>query len=105
MVGLPQCCDRSGAKFTIEHVLLCKKDGLVVGRHNNIKAETGGIVIQALGSNRVCNEPKIMTCRKAPDAQMPRSAQTPLPSRVESDPPLPTLIHHSTFFPIPWAIF
>ena len=41
IVNLPRCCDGCGAKFPIKHALACKKGGLVVGRHNEVKAETG----------------------------------------------------------------
>ena len=41
LVDLSKYCDRCGAKFTIERALACKKDGLVVGRNNEVKAETG----------------------------------------------------------------
>ena len=58
---LPCKCDGCGAKFTVEHALACKKGGLVVGRHDEVKAELGSIAMQALGSNRVRDEPKIQT--------------------------------------------
>lgn len=40
LVDLPKCCDSFGTKFIIEHALACKKGGLVVGHHNELKAET-----------------------------------------------------------------
>ena len=57
-MNLLKCCDNYGAKFTIKHELACKKGILVVGRQNEVKVETGGILIQALSSNRVRNKPK-----------------------------------------------
>ena len=89
LVDLPRCCDGCGAKFTIKHVLACKKVGLVAGRHNEVKAETDSIAIQALGSNMVHNEPKIITCCNTPNARMPVSARTQPPFRVESTPSSP----------------
>ena len=86
LVDLPRCCDGYGTKFTTKHTVACKKGGLVVSRHNEIKAETGGIAIQALGSNRVRDEPKVITCRDTPNAQMPVSAQAHPPSRAGPDP-------------------
>ena len=67
LLDLPKYCDGCGAKFTIKHALACKKGGLVVGRYNEVKAETGDTAIQALGSNRVHNKPKIITCCNTPD--------------------------------------
>ena len=58
---LPESCDGYGANLTIKHTLACKNGGLVVSRHNKVEEESGGIVIQSLGSNMVCNEPKIIT--------------------------------------------
>ena len=51
LVDKPQYCEGCGTKFTINHVIACKKDGLVVGRYNEVKADTDRIAIQALGSN------------------------------------------------------
>ena len=77
---LLKCCDGCGAKFTIEHALVCKKGGLVVSLHNEVKAETGGIAIQALGNNRVRDKPKFIICCGTPVARMSNSAYTRPPS-------------------------
>ena len=68
LVNLSQFVDGCGAKFTIEHALACKKYGLAVGRHNEVKIETGGIAIQELDSNQVRNKLNTVTCRNTPNA-------------------------------------
>ena len=87
LVDLPRCCNGYGAKFLIEHALACKKGGLIVDQHNEVKAETGRIAIQALGSNRVRNEPNIITCCDTWDVLMPTSTRThpPLEQGVSED--------------------
>ena len=67
LIDLPKCYDSYGAKFTIKYALACKKGGLVLGHHNEVKAETGGISIQLLVNNRVWDKPKIITCCDTPD--------------------------------------
>ena len=41
LLDLPRCYDSCGAKSTINHTLACKKSGLVIGHHNEVKAEMG----------------------------------------------------------------
>ena len=62
---------------------------LVVGRHNKVNAETGMIAIQALGSNRVRDKPKIITCRDTPDPRAPASECNHLSSTTSPLPPTP----------------
>ena len=59
MDDLPTKCDGCGAKFTIAHALACKKGGLVVGRHDELKDELANLAILATSPNRVRDEPKI----------------------------------------------
>ena len=56
---LPKVYDGCGAKFSVEHALSCKKGGLVVGRHNEIRDELAYLATLATSSNRVRNEPYI----------------------------------------------
>ena len=67
LLELPKCYNNCGAESTIEHALACKKDGLVAGQHNEVKAEPGGISIQTLRSNQVCDKLKIITYRDTLD--------------------------------------
>ena len=45
--NLPKCCDGGGQKFTIEHALQCKKGGLVIGRHEEVKEELVDLAAKA----------------------------------------------------------
>ena len=38
---LPKYCDDCGSKFTIKNALMCKKGGLYINRHNEVKVEMG----------------------------------------------------------------
>ena len=51
--GLPRKCDGCGAGFTVEHVLNCKKGGLVSLRHNHVHDEWVHLCGLALGNSRV----------------------------------------------------
>ena len=55
----PKVCDGCGANILVEHVLSCKKGGLVVGRHNEIRDELAYLATLATSSNRVHDEPYI----------------------------------------------
>ena len=41
MLDMQKCCDSCGAKFSIEHALVCKKGVLGVGCHNEVNTEIG----------------------------------------------------------------
>ena len=99
LVDLPKCCDSCGAKFMIEHALACKKGGLVLGGHNEVKAETDCIAIQVLGSNRVRNKLKIITCCDTPNTQMPISACTHPPPHEQNRTPPPPHTHPPLHLP------
>ena len=105
LINLPKYCNNYSAKITIKHALACKKCGSVVGQHNEVKVEKGGIFIQDLGSNRVCDEPKIITYRETPDSEMPILVRShPSPSKLRLDPsnpsptPPPPSHKHGHFF-------
>ena len=67
-----------------------QEGGLVVGWHTKINVETGCIDIQSLGSNRVCNEPKTITCRDTPDTRAPWSGNTHISHNFTSTHPTST---------------
>ena len=56
---LPRRCDGCDQPFDIQHGLQCKKGGLVVRRHNEIRDELGYLVSQALTPSAVRDEPLI----------------------------------------------
>ena len=59
--GLCERCNGvdCNAPFMVEHMLSCKKGGLVVQRHNNIAQEAGKLCALALTPSRVSYEPLI----------------------------------------------
>ena len=82
--------DGCGCRFTVEHVLQCNQNGLVVGRLNKVINKTGAIAIQVLSQNRVCDEPKIVTSsHNSPSVGAPANAKVHGPS-FNSPSPLHT---------------
>ena len=71
---LPKVCDGCGAKFSVEHALSCKKGGLVVGRHNEIRDELAYLATLATSSNRVRDEPYINIGRNTEGNGVPAHA-------------------------------
>ena len=63
-LGLPAICDGCGAPFSLEHALDCKKGGLVIQRHNEVRDALGDIAAKAY--REVTKEPII---READDTQ------------------------------------
>jgi hypothetical protein len=62
---LPTHCDGCLAKFDMCHALQCKKGGLVIMRHNEIKDELCDLLTKALVPSAVRDEPRIHPCRPA----------------------------------------
>ena len=63
--NLPTHCDGCGAKFSIAHGLECKKGGLVIQRHDEIKFELQDLAARALIPSVVRDEPQIYPSRSA----------------------------------------
>ena len=57
--NLPTHCDGCGAKFSMAHGLECKKGGLVIQRHDEIKFELQDLAARALIPSVVRDEPQI----------------------------------------------
>eukprot|EP00978_Attheya_sp_CCMP212_P042096 scaffold250981_cov63-Attheya_sp.AAC.1 len=55
--NLPTHCDGCNVKCNIDHALNCKKGGLVIARHNEVKHELGFLATLATSPNAVCDEP------------------------------------------------
>eukprot|EP00978_Attheya_sp_CCMP212_P037221 scaffold174009_cov63-Attheya_sp.AAC.1 len=63
--NLPTHCDGCNAKCNIDHALNCKKGGLVIARHNEVKDELEFLATLATLPNAVRNEPFIFPGRAA----------------------------------------
>ena len=74
--ALPKHCDGCGAKFTVEHALTCKKGGLVLNRHNEVRDELGYLACQAINPSSVRDEPIINIGRGANSSGLPDKAKT-----------------------------
>jgi hypothetical protein len=62
---LPTHCDGCDQKFSVRHALECKKGGLVISRHNEIRDELVDLASKALTPSAVRDEPRIHTSRPA----------------------------------------
>jgi hypothetical protein len=49
--------------FSVPHALECKKGGLVISHHNEIRDELSDLASKAFSPSAVRDEPKIHTCR------------------------------------------
>ena len=58
---LPKTCDGCTHQFTLQHALGCKKGGLVIFRHNEIRDELGYLASLAFTPSKVQDEPLINT--------------------------------------------
>ena len=57
LLGLPAYCDGCGDNFSIQHALDCKKGGLVIQRHNEIRDSLGEVC--AMVFSEVVREPVV----------------------------------------------
>jgi hypothetical protein len=60
---LPSHCYGCGQKFTVCHALECKKGGLVISRHNEIRDELSDVASKAIVPSAVRDEPLIHNSR------------------------------------------
>ena len=63
--GLQPSCDGCNQKFSVRHALECKKGGLVILRHNEIRDELNDLASKAFSPSAVRDEPKIQNCRNS----------------------------------------
>jgi hypothetical protein len=77
---LPKKCDGCDATFNVAHGLSCKKGGLVIIRHNEIRDELGALCAQALTNSAIRDEPLINTSRTPAE---PTSANPTTPSEKQ----------------------
>ena len=71
---LPSQCDGCNAVFSIRHALECKKGGLVIIRHNEIRDELVDLASKAFSPSAVRDEPKIHSSR-ANEQETPEGRQ------------------------------
>jgi hypothetical protein len=70
---LPSHCDGCSQSFSVPHALACKKGGLVITRHNEIRDELFDIATKAFPPSSVRDEPKINPCRVVEPENSPAS--------------------------------
>jgi len=66
---LPKSCDGCGQKFSIRHALECKKGGLVICRHNEVRDELSDLAVKAFIPSAVRDEPRIHIGRPAEESK------------------------------------
>ena len=66
---LPTHCDFCGARFSIANGLECKKEGLVIQHHDEIKFELQNFAARALIPSVVRDEPQIYPSSSADDEE------------------------------------
>ena len=74
---LPSHCDGCNAKFTISHVLECKKGGLVTARHNELRDGVADLAGKAFTPAHMRDNPLIYSGR-AMSRTKPKSARSKL---------------------------
>jgi hypothetical protein len=63
--NFPTHCDGCDAHFTLQHALACKKGGLVIFRHNEVRDELAHLATKAFTPSAVRDEPLILSGRVA----------------------------------------
>jgi hypothetical protein len=76
-LGLPDRCDGCGHRFSLGHVMTCKKGGLVLLRHNDVVAEWYHLCAQVLSPAAVSDEPLIHSGRGGNAGAAPPGAEPP----------------------------
>ena len=90
---LPKKCDGCNSNFSKMHALQCKKGGLVVGRHDEIRDELHYLATLATNSGSVRDEPIINIGRDTqvgPPGHARTSSTNPLPPPEETPPNPPS---------------
>jgi hypothetical protein len=69
-------------KFSVRHALECKRGGLVISRHNEMRDELTDLAAKAFVSSVVCDEPRIHTSRAAEPKSTPEKQEIPAAKRL-----------------------
>ena len=78
--NIPTYCDSCRARFSVAHGLDCKKGGLVIQRHCEIKFKLQDLAARALIPSVVRDEPQIYPGRSA-DVEETEGMSTPTEER------------------------
>ncbi len=78
---LPSHCDGCGQVFSVRHALECKKGGLVICRHNEIRDELVDLASKALIPSAVRDEPRIHSSHAATEEKEPTDPNQPAVTR------------------------
>jgi len=57
LLNVPSGCDGCGAPFSLDHALICRKVGLIIQRHNEVRGAVGDLATLVLG--QVVSEPVV----------------------------------------------
>jgi hypothetical protein len=75
---LPTHCDGCYKPFDLRHALECKKGGLVICRHNEIKDELVALAAKAFTPSAIRDEPRIHPGCAAPMVNVPAAVPNPV---------------------------
>ncbi len=75
--SLPPKCDGCGHNFSVPHAMSCKKGGLVLICHNDVKDEWNHLCSQAFTPSNVSDEPFILSGPDREGVETPATAETP----------------------------
>jgi hypothetical protein len=86
--NLPRECDGCDAPFSLQHALGCKKGGLVIFRHNEVRDELAHLAAKAFTPSAVRDEPLIRSGRVAEKVNVlaSKDANQPDPTTQEAAP-------------------
>ncbi len=79
---LPIQCNGCQQKFSVRHALECKRGGLVISRHNEIRDELSDLASKAFFPSAVRDEPRIQTSRAAESDTSPGKPESPAVKRL-----------------------
>jgi hypothetical protein len=86
--NFPQKCDGCDEPFSLQHALGCKKGGLIIFRHNEVRDELAHLATKAFTPSAVRNEPLICSGRVAEQVKVlaPKDDNQPNPTTKEAAP-------------------
>lgn len=88
---LPPKCDGCSGSFTLEHALNCRKGGLIIRRHDDLKEELGFLAGLATNPSAIRDEPLINLCPYNCDGEGSPANQSNRDNRERGDLLIPSL--------------